>query len=53
MARSSEAAAEEATAAKEYAEFANAWKEGNPELSQMTHAREFLTAPKARSSATK
>jgi len=53
MARSSEAAGDEATAAKEYAEFAEAWKEGNPDLPQMTHAREFLSAQKARSVATK
>ncbi len=53
MARSSEAAGDEATAAKEYAEFADAWKGGNPDLPQMTHAREFLTAQKAQSSATK
>jgi tetratricopeptide (TPR) repeat protein len=53
MARSSEAAGDEAIAAREYAEFADAWKQGNPDLPQMTHAREFLTAQKARSSATK
>jgi len=53
MARSSEAAGDEATAAKEYAEFANAWKEGNQDLPQMAHAREFLSVQKARSSATK
>jgi tetratricopeptide (TPR) repeat protein len=53
MARSSEAAGDEANAAKEYAEFADAWKKGNPDLPQMTHAREFLSVQKARSSATK
>jgi tetratricopeptide (TPR) repeat protein len=53
MARSSEAAGDEAAAAKEYAEFADAWKGGNPSLPQMAHAREFLSAQKARSSATK
>ena len=53
MARSSEAAGDEATAAKEYAKFAEAWKQGNPDLPQMTHARGFLTAQKAGSSATK
>jgi hypothetical protein len=53
MARSSEAAGDEAIAAKEYAEFAEAWKQGNPDLPQMTHARGFLTAQKAGSSATK
>ena len=53
MARSSEAAGDEATAAKEFAEFAKAWKEGNPDLPQMAHAREFLSVQKERSSATK
>jgi tetratricopeptide (TPR) repeat protein len=53
MARSSEAAGDEATAAKEYAEFADAWQQGNPDLPQMTHAREFLSAQKTRLSATK
>jgi len=53
MARSSEAAGDEATAAKEYAEFANAWKEGDADLPQLTHAREFLSVQKARLSATK
>jgi tetratricopeptide (TPR) repeat protein len=46
MARSSEAAGDEATAAA-------AWKEGNPDLPQMAHAREFLITQKTRSSATK
>jgi tetratricopeptide (TPR) repeat protein len=53
MAWSSEAAGDKVTAAKEYAEFADAWKRGNPDLPQMTHAREFLTAQKPGSSATK
>jgi tetratricopeptide (TPR) repeat protein len=53
MARSSEAAGDETTAAKEYAEFADAWKQGNPDLPQVVHTREFLTAQKTRSSATK
>jgi tetratricopeptide (TPR) repeat protein len=53
LARSSEAAGDEATAAKEYSEFTDAWKEANPDLPQMTHARQFLSAQKARSSATK
>jgi hypothetical protein len=53
MARSSEAAGDEATAAKEYAEFASAWKQGNPDLPQMTHAQEFLTAQETRPSVTK
>ena len=53
MARSSEAAGDAATAAKEYAQFVDAWKEGNPDLPPMAHAREFLAAQKTRSSATK
>ncbi|MCU1249059.1 MAG: hypothetical protein JWQ49_2088 [Edaphobacter sp.] len=53
MARSSEAAGNEATAAKEYAQFVDAWKQGNPDLPQMTHAREFLTAQKVGLTATK
>ena len=53
LARSSEAAGDEAMAAKEYSEFTDAWKEANPDLPQMTHAREFLTAQKAQSNATK
>jgi tetratricopeptide (TPR) repeat protein len=53
MARSSEAAGDAAAAAKEYAEFVHAWKQGNPDLPQMAHAREFLSAQKAQSSATK
>jgi hypothetical protein len=32
MARSSEAAGNQTTTAKEYAEFADAWKQGNPDL---------------------
>jgi tetratricopeptide (TPR) repeat protein len=53
MARSSEAGGDQATAAREYVQFVDAWKEGNPDLPQMTHAREFLTAQKAQSNATK
>jgi hypothetical protein len=53
MARSSEAAGDQTTAATEYAEFTVAWKEGNPDLPQMTRAREFLSAQKTRSGATK
>jgi tetratricopeptide (TPR) repeat protein len=53
LARSSEAAGDEATATKEYSEFIDAWKEANPNLPQMAHAREFLSVQKARSSATK
>jgi hypothetical protein len=53
MARSSEAAGDEATAGKEYAEFADAWKNGNPDLPQMAHAREYMAAQKVQSTATK
>jgi tetratricopeptide (TPR) repeat protein len=53
MARSSEAAGDQATAATEYAEFTLAWKEGNPDLPEITRAREFLDAQKTRLSATK
>lgn len=53
MARSSEAAGDHVTAAKEYAEFAEAWKEGDPDLPQIAHEREYLAAQKARSNATK
>jgi tetratricopeptide (TPR) repeat protein len=53
MARSSEAAGDNVTATKEYAEFAEAWKGGDPDLPQMAHEREYLTAQKIRSSATK
>jgi hypothetical protein len=53
MARSNEAAGDEATATKEYTEFADAWKEGNPDLPQMAHARELLSTQKTRLAATK
>jgi tetratricopeptide (TPR) repeat protein len=53
LARSSEASGDEATAAKEYLEFIHGWKEANPDLPQMTHAREFLATQKSRSSATR
>jgi tetratricopeptide (TPR) repeat protein len=53
MARSSEAAGDGATAGKEYAEFADAWKNGNPDLPQMAHAREYMAAQKVQSTATK
>jgi hypothetical protein len=44
MARGSDAAGDEATAGKEYAEFADAWKDGNPDLPQVAHAREYSCA---------
>jgi tetratricopeptide (TPR) repeat protein len=53
MARCSEAAGDQANAATEYAEFLDAWKQGNPDMPQITHAREFLAGPKNRSTATK
>ncbi len=53
MARSSEAAGDGATAGKEYAEFADAWKNGNPDLPQMSHAREYMAAQKVQSTTTK
>jgi hypothetical protein len=53
MARSNEAAGDEATATKEYTESADAWKEGNPDLPQMAHARELLSTQKTRLAATK
>ena len=53
MARSSEAAGDGATAGKEYAEFADAWKNGNPDLLQMARAREYVAAQKVQSTATK
>jgi len=44
MARSSEAGGDAAKARMEYAEFAEAWKRGDPEMPQMTHAREYMAA---------
>ncbi len=42
MGRSSEAAGDAATARKEYAEFTEAWKDGDRNLPQMEHARTYL-----------
>jgi hypothetical protein len=53
MARCSEAARDQANAAREYAEFLDAWKQGNPDMPQINHAREFLAGPKNRSTTTK
>lgn len=53
MARCSEAAGDKATAGKEYAEFADAWKDGNPDLPQTAHAREYMAEQRTRSSAMK
>jgi tetratricopeptide (TPR) repeat protein len=53
MARCSEAARDQATAAREYSEFLDAWKQGNPDMPQITHAREFLAGQKDRSTAAK
>jgi tetratricopeptide (TPR) repeat protein len=53
MARSSEAAGDEAKAGKEYAAFADAWKNGNPDLPQIAHAREYMAAQRVQSTATR
>ncbi len=42
MARSSEAAGDAAKARTEYAEFAEVWKRGDPEMPEMAHAREYM-----------
>ena len=44
MARSSEAAGDATKARAEYAEFAEAWKRGDPEMPEMAHAREYMAA---------
>jgi hypothetical protein len=44
MARSSEAAHENAKATTEYEKFAEAWKDGDQTAPEMLHAREFLAA---------
>jgi len=46
MARSSEAAGDSATARSEYANFVEAWKNGDPEASEMAHARQYLAEQK-------
>lgn len=46
MARSSEAAGDAATARAEYATFVETWKNGDPEASEMAHAREYLAGQK-------
>ena len=46
MARSSEAAGDSATARTEYANFVEAWKNGDPEASEMAHARQYLAQQK-------
>jgi tetratricopeptide (TPR) repeat protein len=51
MAHSSEAAGDAASASREYAEFRDAWKQGDPGLPQMAHAREYVAAQKPPSSA--
>jgi tetratricopeptide (TPR) repeat protein len=53
MARCSEAAGDAASASSEYAEFRDAWKQGDPGLPQMAHARAYGTAQKPPSSATR
>jgi hypothetical protein len=34
---------------KEYAQFADAWKAGNQNLPEITHAQEFMAARKSQS----
>jgi tetratricopeptide (TPR) repeat protein len=46
MARSSEAVGDSATARAEYAKFVEAWKNGDPQASEMAHAREYLSGQK-------
>ena len=46
MARSSEAAGDSATARAEYAKFVDAWKNGDPEASQIAHAQQYLAGQK-------
>jgi tetratricopeptide (TPR) repeat protein len=47
MARSSEAAGDAASARREYAEFTEAWRNGDRNLPQMEHARVYLGGPGA------
>jgi hypothetical protein len=44
IALSSEKSADTAAAQKEYADFLAAWKDADPELLQMTHAKNYLAA---------
>jgi tetratricopeptide (TPR) repeat protein len=53
MAQSSEAAGDQATAAKEYIAFTDAWKTGDPTLPQLAHAQAFIATQKTRLSGTK
>jgi tetratricopeptide (TPR) repeat protein len=46
MARSSEAAGDSTTAHAEYAQFVEAWKNGDSEAAEMAHAREYLLGQK-------
>jgi len=46
MARSSEAAGDSATARAEYAKFVDAWKNGDAEAAEMSHARDYLLGQK-------
>ena len=46
MARSSEAAGDSTTARTEYATFVEAWKNGDPEASEIAHARQYLAEQK-------
>jgi tetratricopeptide (TPR) repeat protein len=46
LARSSEAAGNAAAARTEYAEFVEAWKNADPDMPEMDHAREYLAGEK-------
>jgi tetratricopeptide (TPR) repeat protein len=46
MASSSEAAGDAAKARAEYGQFVEAWKDSDPELPEMAHAREYLAGEK-------
>jgi tetratricopeptide (TPR) repeat protein len=51
MARSSEGAGDSATARTEYTRLAAAWKNGDTDLPQIAHAREYIAGAKALASA--
>lgn len=46
LARSSEAAGDSAKALDEYVKFVEAWKDCDPEMPEMTHAREYVAGQK-------
>jgi tetratricopeptide (TPR) repeat protein len=53
MARSSELAGDRETARAEYVKFSEAWKDGDPGMPEMDHAREYIIGPKVLASAGK